>query len=217
MKIFLDSADISLIKQYATWGIIDGVTTNPSLIAKEGVDLKTRLLEISEIVDGPLSAEVISTDSEGMIAEGRDIATWHENMMVKIPMTPEGLKAVKTLTQEGIRTNVTLVFSVTQAVMAAKAGATVISPFIGRLDDISEDGMQLISDIVAVFENYDFDTKILAASVRTPVHVVECMKLGADIATIPPTLLEKLAFHPLTKSGLEAFMKDWETVKNIQK
>lgn len=217
MQFFLDTADLDAIKKYAAWGIVDGVTTNPSIIAKEGVDLKTRILEIAKIIDGPISAEVISTDSKGMIKEGRDIATWHKNIFVKIPMTAEGLKAVKILSEEKIKTNVTLVFSTTQAVMAAKAGATLISPFVGRLDDISEDGMGLIADIVEIFENYALPTKVLAASIRHPLHVVESMKLGADIATIPPSILDKLVAHPLTNSGLEGFLKDWESVKDMQK
>lgn len=216
MQFFLDTADIESIKKYAAWGIVDGVTTNPSIIAKEGVNLEARIKEIAEIVNGPISAEVIATDSEGMIAEGRKIAAWHENVYVKVPMTSEGLKAVTVFSAEGIKTNVTLVFSVSQAVMAAKAGATLVSPFLGRLDDISEDGMQLIADIVQVYENYGFQTQILAASIRHPLHVVQAMKLGADIATMPPAIFDKLVAHPLTDKGLAAFLADWEKVKDKQ-
>lgn len=217
MKFFLDTADLELIKKYAAWGIVDGVTTNPSLIAKEGVDLKTRIKEIAEVVDGPISAEVVSEDAEGMIKEGEDIATWHENIFVKVPMTSEGLKAVKYFSAKGIKTNVTLVFSVSQAVMAAKAGATLVSPFVGRLDDVSEDGMVLIADIVQVFSTYGYDTEVLAASIRHPMHVVDSMKLGADIATMPPSIFDKLVKHPLTDKGLAAFLADWEKAKAFQK
>lgn len=211
MKIFLDSADLDLIKNYASWGIIDGVTTNPTLIAKEGVDLETRIKAIAQVVDGPISAEVISTKAEDMIKEGRLIARWHENVYVKVPMTPDGLQAVKVFASEGIHTNVTLVFSVPQAVMAAKAGATLVSPFLGRIDDIGYDGIGLVADIVDVFRTYSYATEVLAASIRHPLHVVEAMKVGADIATIPPALLDKLVAHPLTKNGLEQFLKDWES------
>ncbi len=217
MQFFLDTADLDDIKKYAAWGIVDGVTTNPSLIAKEGVDLETRIKEIAEVVDGPISAEVVSEDAEGMIQEGRRAAKWHKNIFVKVPMTSEGLKAVKVFSAEGIRTNVTLVFSVSQAVMAAKAGATLISPFVGRLDDISEEGMQLIADIRQVFDNYGFETLILSASIRHPKHVVDSLLIGADIATMPPSIFDKLVKHPLTDKGLEAFLADWEKVKDIQK
>lgn len=217
MKFFLDTADMADIKKYAAWGIVDGVTTNPSIIAKEGVDLETRIKEIAEVVDGPISAEVVSEDAEGMIAEGEKIAAWHKNVYVKVPMTSEGLKAVKHFTAKGIHTNVTLVFSVSQAVMAAKAGATLVSPFVGRLDDISEDGMALIADIVHVYNLYGFETEVLAASIRHPKHVVDSLMMGADIATMPPSIFDKLVKHPLTDKGLAAFMKDWETVKDKQK
>jgi transaldolase len=216
MKFFLDTADIADIKKYAAWGIVDGVTTNPSIIAKEGVNLETRIKEIAEIVDGPISAEVVSEDAEGMIAEGRTIADWHKNVYVKVPMTSEGLKAVKVFSDEGIHTNVTLVFSVSQAVMAAKAGATLVSPFVGRLDDISEDGMALIADIVHVFRTYGYETEVLAASIRHPKHIIDSMMCGADIATMPPKLFDQLVKHPLTDSGLAAFLKDWEKVKDLQ-
>ncbi|HEY5714291.1 MAG TPA: fructose-6-phosphate aldolase [Candidatus Gracilibacteria bacterium] len=216
MQIFLDSADLDLIKKYAAWGIVDGVTTNPTLIAKEGVDLETRIKAIAEVVDGPISAEVVSTEASDMIKEGRIISAWHKNVYVKVPMTSEGLKAVKVFSSEGIHTNVTLVFSVPQAMMAAKAGATLVSPFLGRVDDISYDGVGLVADIVTVFQTYGIGTQVLAASVRHPLHVVEVMKVGADIATIPPKLLDKLVTHPLTESGLAQFLKDWESCENCK-
>lgn len=217
MQFFLDTANIDAIKKYASWGIIEGITTNPSLIAKEGVDVKTRILEIAKIVDGPISSEVIATDTEGMLREGRAMAAWHENVYVKVPMTSEGLKAVKVLSAEGIPTNVTLVFSASQAMMAARAGATLVSPFLGRLDDISEDGMALVADIIHIFRNYNIQTKVLAASIRHPLHVVQSMKVGADIATMPPEIFEKLVSHPLTDKGLATFLSDWEKVKKFQK
>ncbi len=210
MQIFLDSADLSLIKKYNDWGIIDGVTTNPSIIAKEGVNLKSRILEICEVVDGPISAEVIGLTAEEMITEGRQIAAWHKNVYVKIPMTSEGLKAVKVLSAEGIYTNVTLIFTASQALLAAKAGATLVSPFVGRVDDISGNGLHLIETIVHAFKNYKITTKVLAASLRNPFHFVECMKIGADIVTIPPKMLDQLVAHPQTDSGIAAFLKDWE-------
>lgn len=216
MKFFLDTADLESIKKYNEWGVVDGVTTNPSIIAKEGVNLKDRISEISKIVDGPISAEVIGLTAEEMIAEGRDIATWNNNVNVKIPMTVEGLKAVKILSAENIQTNVTLIFSASQAVLAAKAGATMVSPFVGRLDDFSHDGITLIEDIVDIFSVHGFETKVLSASLRHPMHVVQSMKAGADIATLPPSLLEKMVAHPQTDLGLAAFMKDWEKVKGIQ-
>ena len=217
MQFFIDTADTSAITKYAQWGIVDGVTTNPSLIAKEGVDLKTRILEITQIVDGPISCEVIASDVEGMVKEARDIASWHPNVNVKIPITSEGLQVVKILSKEGIQTNVTLIFSLSQAMMAAKAGATYISPFIGRVDDLSDDGMQLLTNIMEVFDLYQIETKVIAASIRHPLHVMQSMKIGADIATIPPGLFEKLVHHPLTEKGIESFMSDWEKVKNKQK
>ena len=216
MQFFLDTADIHAIRKYAEWGIVDGVTTNPSLIAKEGVDLKTRIIEITNIINGSISAEVISTDAEGMIKEARDIATWHPNIYVKLPMIPEGLKALNVISKEGIKTNVTLIFTVSQAVLAAKAGATFVSPFLGRLDDLSNDGIYLIEEIVHIFQNYNFKTKVLAASLRHPKHVVDCMKSGADISTMPPIVLDKLIKHPLTDKGLEDFLTDWEDVKDLQ-
>ena len=213
MKFFLASSNIDEIKKYAAWGIVDGITTNPSLIAKEGVSLEKRIKEIAEVVDGPISSEVIATDVEGMLKEGREYAKWHPNVYVKLPMTPEGLQACKVLTEEGIRTNVTLVFSSSQAVMAAKAGASLVSPFVGRLDDISEDGMGLISDIVQIFENYQFETEVLVASVRHPGHVVESMLLGADVATMPAKVFDQLVKHPLTDAGIERFLADWKNAK----
>lgn len=216
MQFFLDTANLEDIKKFASWGVVDGVTTNPSLIAKEGVSLESRIKEILEVVDGPISSEVISTDAEGMIKEGREFAKWHKNIHVKVPMTSEGLKAVKVFTKEGIKTNVTLVFSPGQAILAAKAGATLLSPFVGRLDDISEDGMNLIAEIVQIYQNYNYKTKILVASIRHPRHVIEAATLGADICTIPPAIFEKLVKHPLTDNGIEKFLADWETVKSKQ-
>ena len=216
MQFFLDTADIEEIKKYADWGVVDGVTTNPTLIAKEGVKLEDRIKEIAKIIDGPISAEVVATDSEGMIKEAREYVKWHENVYVKIPMTEEGIKALKVLSSEGINTNVTLVFSVGQAMLAAKAGATLVSPFIGRLDDISEDGMTLIQEIVDIYKNFDIKTKVLVASIHHPRHIIEGALLGADIATIPPKIFDKLIKHPMTDIGLKKFLEDWEKVKSLQ-
>jgi transaldolase len=216
MQFFLDTANIESIKKFVSWGVVDGVTTNPSLIAKEGVSLEKRIKEIAEVVDGPISSEVIATDAEGMIKEGREYVKWHKNIYVKLPMTPAGLEACKVLTSEGVKTNVTLVFSSSQALLAAKAGATLISPFVGRLDDISEDGMALIAEIVEIFRNFDIKTKVLAASIRHPRHVIDAARLGADIATMPPEILEKMVKHPLTDKGIAAFLADWEKVKSLQ-
>jgi transaldolase len=213
MKFFLDTANIDEIKDANSMGMVDGVTTNPSLIAKEGRVFETVIKEICEIVDGPISAEVISTDAEGMIREARELAKIHKNIVVKIPMLVDGLKAVRQLTEEDIKTNVTLVFSPLQALMAAKAGATYVSPFIGRLDDLSQDGMQLVEQIVEIYNNYAYDTEIIVASVRNPLHVLESALIGADIATIPYDVLRKLASHPMTDKGLAAFLKDWEKTK----
>jgi transaldolase len=213
MKFFLDTANIDEIKDAVSMGMVDGVTTNPSLIAKEGRVFETVIKEICEIVDGPISAEVISTDAAGMIREARELAKIHKNIVVKIPMLVDGLKAVRQLTEEGIKTNVTLVFSPLQALMAAKAGATYVSPFIGRLDDLSQDGMQLVEQIVEIYNNYAYDTEIIVASVRNPLHVLESALIGADIATIPYDVLRKLASHPMTDKGLAAFLKDWENAK----
>jgi len=216
MKFFLDTADIVAIKKYAAWGVVDGVTTNPSLVSKEGVSLEKRIKEIAEVVDGPISAEVIATDYEGMVEEGKKVAAWHKNIYVKLPMTENGLKACKTLSSEGIHVNQTLIFSPGQALLAAKAGATVVSPFIGRLDDIAQDGMDLIFEIADMFSSYDFQTEILVASIRHPRHVIDSAKLGAGIATMPPDVLDKLIKHPLTDNGLEKFLADWEKVKSLQ-
>lgn len=215
MKFFIDTANVDEIREAAAMGIIAGVTTNPSLIAKEGRDYATVLKEITSIVDGPISGEVkaTTTDAAGMIAEGREIAALHENMVVKIPMTAEGLKAVKALSSEGIHTNVTLVFSANQALLAARAGATYVSPFLGRLDDISTPGIDLIEQIVQIFENYpDIDTQIIAASIRNPVHVTDCALAGADIATVPYKVLLQMIHHPLTDEGIVKFQKDYTAV-----
>ena len=214
MKIFLDTANIDEIRDAAATGVIDGVTTNPSLVAKEGRPFEEVVREICDIVDGPISAEVISTDADGMVAEARELAEIHENIVVKIPLTPEGIKAVATVSREGIRTNVTLCFSPSQALLAAKAGATMISPFIGRLDDISHDGMELIEQIVQIYENYGYATEVLVASVRHPKHVVEAALLGADIATIPYKVFKAMFHHPLTDKGLAAFLSDWDKAKD---
>jgi len=213
MKFFIDTANIDEIKEANRMGMVDGVTTNPSLIAKEGRDFEQVIREICDIIDGPISAEVISTDTEGMLEEARHLAAIHKNIVVKIPMTVDGLKAVRQLTEEGIHTNVTLVFSPLQALMAAKAGATYVSPFVGRLDDLSQDGMALVEQIVEIFDNYAFETEIIVASVRNPIHVLDSALMGADIATIPFNVLGKLAAHPMTDKGLESFLKDWEKTR----
>jgi transaldolase len=209
MKFFLDTANIDEIKDAHSMGMVDGVTTNPSLIAREGRDFEEVVKEICEIVDGPVSAEVISTDTEGMLKEARHLAGLHKNIVVKIPMTVDGIKATCQLTKEGIKTNVTLVFSPLQALMAAKAGATYVSPFIGRLDDLSQDGLQLIEQIAEIYANYAYETEIIVASVRNPLHVLDAALIGADIATIPYSVLGKFAAHPLTDKGLQAFLDDW--------
>lgn len=210
MKIFLDTANIDEIKEGASWGIVDGVTTNPSLIAKEKRDFKQVVKEICEIVDGPISAEVISEDSEGMISEAKELVKIHKNIVIKIPMTVEGLKAVSKLSKEGIKTNVTLIFSPNQALLAAKAGATYVSPFLGRLDDVGSQGMDLVRTIVEIFFNYDYDTEVIAASIRHPLHVVDAALAGAHIATIPMKVLQQMVKHPLTDKGIESFMNDWK-------
>ena len=214
MKFFIDTANVEDIRKANDMGIICGVTTNPSLIAKEGRDFNQVIKEIASIVDGPISGEVkaTTTDAEGMIKEGREIAAIHPNMIVKIPMTTEGLKAVKVLTAEGIKTNVTLIFSANQALLAARAGATYVSPFLGRLDDISVCGTDLIRDIVEIFEVAGIDTEIIAASVRHPMHVTECALAGSDIATVPYKVLEQMTHHPLTDQGIEKFQKDYLAV-----
>ena len=208
MKFFIDTANIDEIKEANDMGMVDGVTTNPSLIAKEGRDFEEIIKEICEIVDGPISAEVVSTDTEGMLEEARKLSKIHNNIVVKIPMLVDGLKATRKLTEEGIKTNVTLVFSPLQALMAAKAGATYVSPFIGRLDDIAQEGLLLVEQIVEIYSNYAFDTEIIVASIRNPLHVLESALMGADIATIPFNVLSKLAAHPLTDKGLKAFLDE---------
>lgn len=214
MKIFVDTAKVEDIKKANDMGVICGVTTNPSLIAKEGRDFKEVITEITQIVDGPISGEVkaTTTSAEGMIKEGREIASIHKNMVVKIPMTIEGLKAVKVLSKEGIKTNVTLVFTSNQALLAARAGASYVSPFLGRLDDMSQSGIELIKEISSIFKIYNFDTEIIAASVRNPIHVKECALAGADIATIPYGVIEQMTKHPLTDAGILKFQQDYEKV-----
>jgi transaldolase len=214
MKFFIDTANIDEIKEAAALGILDGVTTNPSLVSKEGKNFRKLLDEILKIVDGPVSAEVVSTDYEGILKEGRDLASIHKNIVVKVPLIKEGLKAVKTLTSEGINVNVTLCFSPTQAILAAKAGATYVSPFVGRLDDISTGGMDLIAQIVQIFGNYDYQTEVLVASIRHPLHVVEAGLMGADVCTMPFAVIDKMFNHPLTDIGLEKFLSDWKKLKD---
>ena len=212
MKIFLDTANVEHIREANDWGIIDGVTTNPSLIAKEGRDFKEVVKEICSIVNGPISAEAVSTDAKGMVKEGRELAKIHDNINIKIPMTSEGLKAVKELSAREIDTNVTLVFSANQALLAAKAGTSYVSPFIGRLDDAGHEGMQIVEDIVQIYLNYAFDTEIIVASVRHPLHVIDAAKTGAHIATVPWKVLQLMVKHPLTDVGIEKFLADWEKV-----
>lgn len=214
MKFFIDTANINEIKEAAALGILDGVTTNPSLVSKEGKDFRKLLDEILAIVDGPVSAEVISTNYDGIIKEAREYAAIHKNIVVKVPLIKEGLKAVRTLSLENIKTNVTLCFSPTQALLAAKAGATYISPFVGRLDDISTDGMDLISQIIQIYRNYEYKTQVLVASIRHPLHVVEAALMGADVATMPFAVIDKLFNHPLTDIGLEKFLSDWKKSQN---
>ena len=213
MKIFLDTASLKEIREGAALGVVDGITTNPSLLAKEAGDPEEILLEICKTVDGPISAEVVATDVEGMLREGRHWASVHRNIVVKAPCTPEGLKATKVLSSEGHRVNVTLIFSPTQALLAAKAGASFVSPFVGRLDDVATPGMDLVADIVQIFGNYDYDCEVLAASLRHPIHVVEAAKVGAHVATMPFTVFNSLLKHPLTDIGLKRFLDDWEKAK----
>ncbi|HEY5523124.1 MAG TPA: fructose-6-phosphate aldolase [Desulfuromonadaceae bacterium] len=212
MKFFIDTADVKEIREAHALGLVDGVTTNPSLIAKSGRKFKDVIKEIVSIVDGPISAEVISLDAPGMIKEGKELAKIHKNIVVKLPMTPEGLKACHALTGKGIKTNVTLIFTSMQALLAAKAGATYVSPFVGRLDDISQDGMGIIEEIRTIFDNYGYMAEIIVASVRNPIHVLNSALIGADIATIPYSVMIQLAKHPLTDAGIEKFLKDWENV-----
>jgi len=217
MKFFLDTANIDEIRNAADYGLIDGVTTNPSLVSKEGRAFKDILLEIAQIVDGPISAEVVSTDAAGMLREAYELAKLHKNIVVKIPMIKEGMKAVKQLSRDGIKTNVTLIFNVNQALVAAKLGATYVSPFVGRFDDISQVGMDLVADLVQIFSNYKFATQILVASCRNPLHIREAALMGAHVATMPYKVLEQLLQHPLTDIGLERFLKDWEKVPKTVK
>jgi transaldolase len=212
MKIFIDTADIEDIREANKLGILDGVTTNPSLVAKTGKDFKTVIDEIVAEVDGPISAEVISLEADGMVSEAMELAKIHENIVVKIPMTMEGLKATRALSDEGIKTNVTLIFQSSQAILAAKAGATYVSPFVGRLDDISEDGMQLVEDIMEIYNSYGYSTEVIVASIRSPMHMVRAALAGADICTIPFGVIQQLTKHPLTDIGIERFLKDWEKV-----
>jgi transaldolase len=214
MKFFIDTASVSEIREAAALGLLDGVTTNPSLLSKEKGDPREILREITKIVDGPVSAEVTAVDHEGMVAQAQELRKLAENIVVKVPMTLEGLRALRTLSSQGVPTNCTLIFSATQALMAAKAGATYASPFVGRLDDISTDGMQLIEQICTIYRNYDYDTQVLVASVRHPIHVVQAALLGADVVTMPAKVIQQLAAHPLTDIGLERFLADWEKVKN---
>jgi transaldolase len=216
MKFFLDTANLNEIREAAATGVLDGITTNPTLISKEGNTFEDQLLKICSLVDGPISAETVSPDAAGMVEEGRHLAKLHRNIVVKCPMTREGLKATKTLSSEGIRVNVTLVFSAPQAILAAKAGAYFVSPFVGRLDDIGQDGMALIKDVVQIFNNYEFKTQVLVASVRHPVHVVQAALMGADICTLPAKVFEQMLKHPLTDRGVEQFLKDWEKVPVIK-
>lgn len=217
MKFFIDTANLDEIKELNDLGILDGVTTNPSLMAKVGVSGRENVLNhyrtICEMVDGDISAEVISTDFEGMMREGKELAALHKNIVVKVPMTRDGVKAIKAFSKEGIRTNCTLIFSVGQSILAAKAGASYISPFLGRLDDIGTDGLSLIGDLVDVFDNFNFGTEILAASIRHPMHIIECARLGADVVTCPGSAIDKLFNHPLTDSGLAQFIEDYKKVE----
>lgn len=212
MKFFIDTADIREVKEAAAMGLVDGVTTNPSLVAKTGRKFRDVLLEICDVVKGPVSAEVVGTTHDAMMKEARELAKLRPNIVVKIPLIPDGLKATRSCTEEGIKTNVTLCFSATQALLAAKAGATYISPFVGRLDDVSTDGMQLIGDILEIYDHYDFETEVLVASVRHPMHVHTAAKMGAHVATCPLSVLMQLAKHPLTDIGLAKFLSDWEKV-----
>jgi transaldolase len=217
MKLYLDTGNVNEIREAASYGLVDGVTTNPSLVSKEGRDFKDLLLEICSLVDGPISAEAVSLEAEAMVKEGRELAKIHKNIVVKVPLIPEGLKATKQMASEGIRVNVTLCFSPTQALLAAKAGAWCVSPFIGRLDDISSDGMELIEQILTIYENYDYPTQVLVASVRHPQHVVEAALLGGHICTMPYNVFQQLVKHPLTDIGLKKFLADWEARKSSTK
>lgn len=212
MKFFIDTANIEEIKKVAKWGVLDGVTTNPTLIAKEGRDLKEVIEEICSIVDGPISAEVISLQSDKMVEEAKELVKIHKNIVIKVPMCEEGLKAVNELSKLGIKTNVTLIFSAQQALLAAKAGATYVSPFLGRIDDIGSLGIQLIEDIVTIFSNFGIESEIICASIRTPIHLLECAKVGGDIATIPYKVFAQMLKHPLTDRGIEQFLEDYKSM-----
>ncbi len=214
MKIFLDTANLDSIRKFNDMGLLDGITTNPSLMSKEGGNPKDGMAEITKIIKGDVSLEVVSTEYSGMLEEGRSLRNYGDNVVVKVPMTPDGLKACKSLTSEGIPVNVTLVFSPNQAILAAKAGAKYVSPFIGRLDDIGHDGMHLIQEIKTIFSNYNFKTQILVASIRHPLHVIEAAKIGADVVTLPPEVLDKMLKHPLTNIGLENFLADWKKLQS---
>jgi transaldolase len=218
MKIFIDTADLNEIKELASWGVIDGVTTNPTLMMKSGRSFNEIIKEIFNLVDGPISLEAVSENSKDMVKEAKGIVAkipqkYRKNVTIKIPMTPEGLKAVKTLKKEGIRTNVTLVFSANQALLAAKAGASFVSPFIGRLDDIGQEGMQIVEEIMDIYTNYDFKTEVIVASIRHPIHVIQAARIGADIATVPPNVIRKMVKHSLTDVGIDRFLKDWKKIK----
>ncbi|HNV86455.1 MAG TPA: fructose-6-phosphate aldolase [Candidatus Omnitrophota bacterium] len=212
MKFFIDTANLEEIREAASWGILDGVTTNPSLVAREKRDFKDLIREICAVVEGPISAEVLSTEKEGMLREGRELAKIHKNVVIKLPLTVDGLKTAKIFSAEGIKTNVTLCFSPSQAILAAKAGATFLSPFVGRLDDISQPGMDLIKTIRTIYANYNYPTQIIVASIRHPLHIVDAALMGADICTVPFKVLEGLVKHPLTDIGIARFLKDWEKV-----
>lgn len=212
MKLFIDTANVDHIKEVASWGVLAGATTNPSLIAKEGRDFKEVINEICAIVDGPISAEAVSIDAEGMMKEAREFSQWHQNVTIKLPMTAEGLKATSMCNKEGIKTNVTLIFSPSQAMLAAKAGATFVSPFVGRLDDISHTGMELVQTIVGMYDNYGIETEVIVASVRNPLHVIDAALVGAHIATIPYKVFHQMLAHPLTDIGIQAFLDDWAKV-----
>ncbi|WP_317719972.1 fructose-6-phosphate aldolase [Clostridium tetani] len=212
MKFFIDTANVEEIKKVAKWGVLDGVTTNPTLIAREGRDLKEVIEEICSIVDGPISAEVISLESEKMVEEAKELIKIHKNIVIKVPMCEEGLKAVSELTKLGIKTNVTLIFSAQQALLAAKAGATYVSPFLGRIDDIGSFGIQLVEDIVTIFTNFGIESEIICASIRTPIHVLECARVGGDIATVPYKVFAQMLKHPLTDRGIEQFLQDYKSM-----
>jgi len=212
VKIFIDTANLAQIEEVDSWGILDGVTTNPTLIAKEKAEPKALIKRICEIVGGPVSMEAMSTKADEIIKEGKELAKIHPNVVVKVPMTEEGLKATKALAKEGVRINMTLIFSSNQALLAAKAGAAYVSPFVGRLDDVGQDGMDLVSEILDIYDNYDFETEVIVASIRHPIHVAQAARMGADIATIPFDVLKKMFKHPLTDIGIARFQKDWESV-----